>query len=93
MRRTPRSANEGGRQATTLCASAIVKFLSRPGFTQTRPPLSRGSEIALPFYPGKMDARFANNERVQAQFGDFYGSWITRDIVGPFKGDLETMGW
>ncbi len=44
-------------------------------------------------YPGKMDACFVNGELVQAQPGDFYGGWITQDIVGPFKGSLDTLGW
>jgi hypothetical protein len=25
--------------------------------------------------------------------GDFYGGWITPDIVGPFKGAPGTWGW
>ena len=45
------------------------------------------------FYPGKMDACLVDEERVQAQPGDFYGGWITADIVGPFKGDSGTRGW
>ena len=45
------------------------------------------------FYPGKMDACYVDGERVQAQPGDFYGGWITSDIVGPFKGGLGTTGW
>jgi uncharacterized protein (DUF427 family) len=44
-------------------------------------------------YPGRMDACFVDDERVQSQPGDFYGGWITRDIVGPFKGGAGTMGW
>jgi uncharacterized protein (DUF427 family) len=47
----------------------------------------------LAFYPSKMDACYVNDERVIAQPGDFYGGWITSDIVGPFKGDPGTMGW
>lgn len=38
------------------------------------------------FYPGKMDACYVNDEKVQAQEVDFYDGWITRKIVGPFKG-------
>jgi hypothetical protein len=34
-----------------------------------------------------------NGEQVQAQEGDFYGGWITSDIVGPFKGTAGTSGW
>lgn len=45
------------------------------------------------FYPQLMDACWINGERVQAQQGDFYGGWITSDIVGPFKGGLGTWGW
>jgi uncharacterized protein (DUF427 family) len=45
------------------------------------------------FYPGKMDACYVDGERVEAQPGDFYGGWITDDIVGPFKGRPGTVGW
>jgi uncharacterized protein (DUF427 family) len=45
------------------------------------------------FYPSLMDACYVDGERVQAQAGDFYGGWITRDIVGPFKGEPGTIGW
>ena len=44
-------------------------------------------------YPGKMDACYVNGEKVQAQEGDFYGGWITSQIVGPFKGGAGTSGW
>jgi len=47
--------------------------------------------IAL--YPGRMDACYVDEEQVQAQEGDFYGGWITSDIVGPFKGGPGTLGW
>jgi uncharacterized protein (DUF427 family) len=47
----------------------------------------------IAFYPGRMDACFVDGEQVQAQPGDFYGGWITRDIVGPFKGGAGTRGW
>ncbi len=45
------------------------------------------------FYPGRMDACTVDGEPVQAQPGDFYGGWITSNIVGPFKGGPGTMGW
>ena len=44
-------------------------------------------------YAHKMDACFVNDELVQAQEGDFYGGWITKAIVGPFKGGIGTFGW
>lgn len=44
-------------------------------------------------YPGRMEACFVGDERVRAQEGDFYGGWITAEIVGPFKGGPGTWGW
>lgn len=44
-------------------------------------------------YPSKVDACYLGDEQVQAQEGDFYGGWITADIVGPFKGGPGTRGW
>lgn len=45
------------------------------------------------FYPAAMDGCFVDGERVRAQEGDFYGGWITDEIVGPFKGPPGTQGW
>ena len=45
------------------------------------------------FYPGRVDAAWMGDERVHAQEGDFYGGWITSDLVGPFKGAPGTLGW
>ncbi|RZM76090.1 DUF427 domain-containing protein [Leptolyngbya iicbica] len=44
-------------------------------------------------YPSQMEACYVDDELVQAQAGDFYGGWITSDIVGPFKGGAGTWGW
>ena len=48
---------------------------------------------AVAFYPGAMDECTVDGELVEAQEGDFYGGWITSDIVGPFKGSPGTLGW
>ncbi len=47
----------------------------------------------LAFYPGRADACYVDDERVEAQEGDFYGGWRTIDVVGPFKGAPGTWGW
>lgn len=47
----------------------------------------------LAFYPSRMDACYVDDEQVKPQAGDFYGGWITSDIVGPFKGGAGTWGW
>lgn len=58
-------------------------------------PTERFESIAgcLAFYPSKVDECYVDGERVQSQAGDFYGGWITQNIVGPFKGGPGTMGW
>lgn len=45
------------------------------------------------FYPTLMDACLVNGERARPQPGNFYGGWITDDIIGPFKGEPGSMGW
>ncbi len=45
------------------------------------------------FYPGLMDSCWVNDELVIPQPGEFYGGWITKDIVGPFKGIPGSWGW
>ena len=47
----------------------------------------------IAFYPRKMDACYVDGEPVQAQEGDFYGGWITSDIIGQFKGGPGTFSW
>jgi uncharacterized protein (DUF427 family) len=58
-------------------------------------PTERFAAIAhyLAFYPSRMDVCYVNDEAVQPQVGDFYGGWITKSIVGPFKGGRGTWGW
>ena len=56
-------------------------------------PTFRAIRGYLAFYPGRVDACFVDGERVQAQAGDFYGGWITSQVVGPFKGGPGTGGW
>jgi uncharacterized protein (DUF427 family) len=47
----------------------------------------------LAFYASKPDECWVDDERVIPQPGDFYGGWITSDLVGPFKGAPGTLGW
>lgn len=60
-------------------------------------PLPTGpfSAIAghVAFYASRVDACYVDDERIVAQEGDFYGGWITSDVVGPFKGAAGTSGW
>ena len=43
-------------------------------------------------YPISVDSCLLNNEEVKPQVGDFYGGWITSDIIGPFKGGVGSFG-
>lgn len=56
-------------------------------------PPFEGLRDYVAFYPAKMDACWVGGEKVVAQEGDFYGGWITPEIVGPFKGAPGTWGW
>ncbi|PJF43943.1 MAG: hypothetical protein CUN55_06505 [Phototrophicales bacterium] len=47
----------------------------------------------ISFYVAPMDACYVDDEQVQPQAGNFYGGWITSNIVGPFKGGTGTWGW
>ena len=47
----------------------------------------------LAFYPGRVDECTLEGEIVRPQPGRYYGGWITREIVGPFKGEPGTSVW
>jgi len=58
-------------------------------------PSSKFKDIKdyLCFYASKVDSCFVGDEQVKSQEGDFYGGWITSNLVGPFKGGKGTWGW
>lgn len=67
---------------------------SRAGWTYPEP--TRGFEalgIRIALSPGQTDSCEVKGERVTSQDGDFYGGWVTSQIVGPFKGGPGTAGW
>jgi uncharacterized protein (DUF427 family) len=47
----------------------------------------------LAFYAHLMDECTVDGEVVRPQPGNFYGGWITNDVVGPFKGEPGSWGW
>lgn len=68
--------------------------VSRAAWTYPQPTAgfeALASRVAL--YPSQMDSCALDGELVTSQAGDFYGGWITSDIIGPFKGDPGTSGW
>ena len=56
-------------------------------------PAFAGLRDHLAFYANRMEACYVEGERVRPQPGNFYGGWITDDVVGPFKGQPGSMGW
>jgi uncharacterized protein (DUF427 family) len=61
------------------------------GYSHPSPGYERLADH-VSFYAGRLDA-WLDGERVRAQPGSFYGGWITRDVVGPFKGEPGSEGW
>jgi uncharacterized protein (DUF427 family) len=47
----------------------------------------------IAFYASRVDRCLVDGEAVKPQAGDFYGGWITSDVVVPFKGGPGTTGW
>ena len=76
-----------------ICRLAKKPLKMPRGFISNPTENFKEIENYLAFYPSKMDECFVDGELVKTQEGDFYGGWITKDIVGPFKGGAGTWGW
>jgi uncharacterized protein (DUF427 family) len=76
----------------TLCVRD--KLSARAAWSYER-PLSGYEAIRghLAFYVARVDGCFVGDERVQAQPGEFYGGWVTSEIIGPFKGEPGSETW
>lgn len=48
---------------------------------------------AIAVMAAMVDRCTVDGETVTPQPGGFYGGWITRRVVGPFKGGPGSMGW
>jgi uncharacterized protein (DUF427 family) len=48
---------------------------------------------AFAFYLRSGCSAYVGDEQATPQPGEFYGGWITPDIVGPFKGIPGSWGW
>jgi uncharacterized protein (DUF427 family) len=81
-------------QASYYDVEANGKEAPAAAWTYRRPsPVFAAIADHIAFYPGRMEACFVDGECVQPQEGDFYGGWITSEIVGPFKGIPATRDW
>ena len=75
-----------------LVAGDVVA--ARAGWTYPD-PTSAFVEIAgaIAVMPGRVERCLVDGEVVRPQPGDFYGGWVTNNVIGPFKGEPGTMGW
>ena len=70
------------------------RVAERVAWTYPRPTTPfRAIKDHIAFYAWAMDECLVDGELVRPQPGEFYGGWITDDIVGPFKGEAGTAGW
>ncbi len=53
----------------------------------------RGIAGHVAFYASRVDVCRVGEHVVTPNDGDFYGGWITPDVVGPFKGGPGSRGW
>jgi uncharacterized protein (DUF427 family) len=80
--------------ASYLDAVVGEQRVSAVGWTYENPsPDYQSLRGHVAFYPGRVDGAWMDDERIEAQNSDFYGGWITADLIGPFKGPPGTLGW
>ena len=80
-------------QASYWTIKVNNKELKNVGWSYPNP--TKENEIIkdyIAFYARDLNC-YVNDEKVIPQEGQFYGGWITSDIVGPFKGAADTMFW
>lgn len=81
--------------AATYFDLAVGGSVSRRAAWTYERPLPGYEEVRgrVAFYAGRVDRVTVDGEAVRPQPGNFYGGWITDDVVGPFKGEPGTEGW
>jgi uncharacterized protein (DUF427 family) len=45
------------------------------------------------FYAQALDECWVDDERVLPNDGNFYGGWVTANVIGPIKGGAGTLSW
>nr|WP_293911935.1 DUF427 domain-containing protein [Deinococcus sp.] len=74
--------------------SAAGQVAERAAWSYERPTSAfAGMAGYVALYAGRVDECQVAGEVVTPQPGEFYGGWITADIVGPFKGVPGSVGW
>lgn len=76
----------------TLIAGGTIAHRAAWSYSDPRPGYTKLIGY-LAVYPSKVDRVMVDGEIATAQDSDFYGGWITSDVVGPFKGPDDTLSW
>ncbi len=79
---------KGAAQYWSLSKADGTDLRQRAGWSYSRPTERFALlEDWVSLYPRLVDACMLDGEQVLPQPGSFYGGWITRWTIGPFKGD------
>jgi hypothetical protein len=81
IREVPVPAPAAGQVLVQVHAAGMNLSMHRTGPTELG-PRSHCLRCSVAFYPGRLDAAWLDDERVQAQPGDVYGGWITDRAPG-----------
>lgn len=74
-------------------AQSGERLVSQAGWSYPSPyPEFERLADHLAVYPGRLSCSLGG-VAVSPQAGDFYGGWVTPDVIGPFKGEPGTGGW
>ena len=95
LRRVPGASICEWKGQASYCSLSVHKVIAEKAGWFYPNPVPEFSSIKdyIAFYPERMDACYVDGELLKPQPGGFYGGWITRDIIGPFKGEHGTWGW
>lgn len=85
---TDEGINSTSQSSSSSAAAVRNRIWSYENPTESFKPI----KDHLSFYAGPWDC-YVDGELVEAQPGDFYGGWVTSDIVGQVKGGPGTWGW
>ena len=70
------------------------RVAERAGWTYPSPaPAFAALVDHVALYPAAVDRITVAGQPVTPQPGQFYGGWVTPDVVGPFKGGPGSWGW
>ena len=90
---TGASSCEWKGKATYWSLTAGINQIPNVGWSYESPS-PRFADITgyVSFYPSILEC-LVDGELVRPQPGEFYGGWVTDEIVGPYKGEPGTSGW